>query len=377
MKRLAAAVVGVVAAAVTMATVPHRWCSRGAGELYRGDPDVQAELAASVARWVEHVDDRSFSTGSTRFDGEWVFGTYVTAALGFGQIAREHPGQRDRYLRLMERALDGALSERGRRFDRDAWGSDPLRTLATSEGHAAYLGYVNLALGLHRSLREGSRYAPLNDAITSALARRIKASESFLLETYPGEIYPVDNAAVIASIALFARATGETRAPLIRSWVDRCRRSWIDPRTGLLFQSMAAGTEQPLDGPRGSGSAFAAYFLAYADHELSRELHAAVQRELADDVLGFGAVHEHPEGLRDRGGDIDSGPLIFGYSISATGFAMAGCRIHEDERCFRSLWSTLHLVGAPTVVDGRRTFVSGGPIADSILLAMLTAKRSS
>jgi hypothetical protein len=276
----------------------------------------------------------------------------------------------------MERAIDLMLSAAGQRFDTEAWGRDALSTLDGSDGHVAYLGYTNLALGLHRRLWPDSRYAETNDAITQALVRRYERSEIRLLETYPGETYPLDNSAAIASIALHARATHRDEPPLVGEWSALVRRKYLQAETGLLYQAVGA-SGAPVDAPRGSGTALAAYFLSFGDAELSASLHRAVQRALARDVLGFGVVREYPdlpEASSGRG-DIDSGPLVFGYSVSATGFSIGGCRVHGDEGCYRSALTTAWLFGAPLSQGGELGYVSGGPLGDAILFAMQTAQR--
>jgi hypothetical protein len=318
----------------------------------------------------------AFSTGSPRFDSEWRFGTYQMAALGFGQLAMEHPESRAGQRVRMEHAIDRMLSAEGQRFDTEAWGRDALSTLDQSEGHVAYLGYTNLALGLHRSLWPDSRYAEANDAITQALVRRYERSEIRLLETYPGEIYPLDNSAAIASMALHARAVHRAEPKVVREWSDLVRRKYLHAGTNLLYQAVdASGTA--VDAPRGSGTALAAYFLSFGDAELSATLHHAVQRSLARDVLGFGAVREYPElpGTAVGRGDIDSGPLVFGYGVSATGFSIAGCRVHGDEDCYRAGLATAWLFGAPLSQGGELGYVAGGPLGDAILFAMQTAQR--
>jgi hypothetical protein len=189
-----------------------------------------------------------------------------------------------------------------------------------------------------------------------------------MLETYPGEIYPVDNTAVVASVAL---SDGDRARPLVQRFVRELRVRAIDDKTGLLFQSLD-GERRPLDAPRGSGTALAVYFTSFADIDLSRDLYHALTRELSDSVLGFGVLREYPRG-RFGLGDIDSGPLIFGYSISATGFALAGARIHGDPDTFERLYRTFHLFGAPLRRNGRLSFVSGGALGNAIVFAMLTA----
>jgi hypothetical protein len=272
----------------------------------------------------------------------------------------------------MERALDVALSPRGLAFDQAAWRESALASLDTDHGHAAALGYVGVALGLHRELFGASRYSDLHDGLTDALTRRIEASPIGLIETDPHEIYPMDNAAVLATIALRARARGEPEPDVVRKWVARFRARYVDGATGLAYQSVQSDGS-PLDGPRGSGTALAVYFLSFVDRALSYELHQAVQDRLHTSALGFGLVREYPRGVDGRG-DIDSGPIVLGISLSATGFALAGCRIHRDARCYEDLFSSMALAGAPLERDGERTNVSGGPLSDAILLAMQTAR---
>lgn len=373
-------VVGAIGVAVVCAVVfvqhgPRLWCAREADRWYAGDAEVARALGASVGRWSEGIDAQQFATGSRRFDGEWTFGTRMMAAMGLGQAQLEHGAayQGPKLAAVMR----GLLAPETREFDTEPWQSDAFETLDAGEpgdrGHAALLGYLNLALSLQRRVDpERSEHHELGDRITEALARRIERSPTMLIETYPGETYPVDNAAVIASIALHDEAAGLGRRPLVDRWVATVRQHFLDPRTGLLVQATSLDG-RAVDGPRGSGSALASYFLSFADVPLSRDLHLAVRRELYDEVAGFGVVSEYP--ATDPGsGDIDSGPLLFGYGVSATGFSLATSRIHGDRRMFERLYATFHLFGAPVDGDGRRTHVAGGPLGDAIALAMLTAQ---
>jgi hypothetical protein len=73
--------------------------------------------------------------------------------------------------------------------------------------------------------------------------------------------------------------------------------------------------------------------------------------------------------------DIDSGPVILGFGVSATGFAVGASRANDDRDSFVALYATAHLFGAPFDESGSRTFTTGGPLGDAILFAMLTAPR--
>jgi hypothetical protein len=367
--------VAVLAFFVGTAWVAEPWCGRQAERWLSGDRELELKLSRSVSRWVDgSLDEASFSTGSTRFDGEWLFGTYLMAGLGLGQMVRAHPELAPELVPRMDACIERLLAPAVRRFDRDAWHEDALDSLSGEHGHVAYLGYLNLLLSLREAVAPDAQHAALHRDISDALVRRFERSPGLLLPTYPGETYPVDNSLAIASLALHERTTHGRESELVRRWTERCRKSFLDPRTGLLYQSMSEDGRTPIDRPRGSGTALAAYALAYADPGLSRDLGRAMQRELGGKVLGFSLMREYPRGVSGRG-DIDSGPLILGYSISATGFGLGSCRSQGDAACFRRLYATLHLVGAPLETDRTFSFVSGGPLADAIMLAMLTAPR--
>ena len=376
------ALVALLAFVLGFATVPHRVMERDASRWFDGDPEKTDALAAGLARWTSSPDlgPASFETGSRRFDGEWLFATYMMAAMGFGQLPLERPDVRDTNLERMERCLDAMLEPRVQPFDDEAWGGDALTSVAAppgsslDRGHVAYLGYAGLALSLHRVLRPTSRFSAREEAFASALARRIDASPAGLVETYPNEVYPVDNTSALGALALHARATKQPPPAALARGLDAIRTKAIDPRTGLLHQSVTLADASPIDAPRASGTALAAYFLSYADEVTSRALFEALERSQFRTVLGFGGMMEYPPGTRGRG-DVDSGPVFLGFGVSASGFAIGASRAHGDLETFTALYATAHLFGAPLEEDGTWTYATGGPIGDAIMFAMLPAPR--
>jgi len=358
--------VALLAFVLGFATIPHRVCERDARAWFEGDRAAAEALAVGVERWTASPPT-SFATGSRRFDGEWMFATYMMAAMGFGQLAFAHPETRDRDLARMERCLDAMLAPKVRAFDAEAWNGDAIETLDRDEGHVGFLGYAALPLALHERLRPGTSFSARTDAILGALARRIAASPVGFVETYPGETYPVDNAAALAALAL----RGEDLA--LRRGLQAMRARGVDARSGLVIQAVTRDGA-PRDAPRASGTALASYFLAFADAPLSRALFAALEAKQFRTVLGFGGMMEVPRGTPSRA-DIDSGPVVLGFGVSASGFALGASRVHGDLDTFRALSATAHLFGAPLDEGGVRTYAFGGPIGDAILLAMLTAPR--
>lgn len=362
------ALVGILAAFAP------RGCAGGDAEaLFAGDLEAQRALARGVVDDLEGgVSAASFHTGSPRFDGEWTLGTYQMAALGLAQIALAHPELKDELTPSIEASVERLLAPETTAFGAEAWGAAPLDDLASDRGHA-YLGYVNLALGMLRVVAPKNRFVGLHDRITAALARRLARAPHGLIETYPGEAYPADVASVIGSIGLHDSAAGSDHQALLEAWTATFRARWIDPASGMLFQSGDPRTGEPRGPARASHTALAVYALSFARPDLSRDLFQALQRSQRASFLGFGAIREDAPGHAGSA-DIDSGPVVLGVSVSATGFALAGARIHGDHALYTGLYRTADLFGVPQKRGDGRRFLSGGPLGDAILLAMLTAR---
>lgn len=364
------ALVRAAALAACAAIVPRCVAGHPAGGLWEGDLASQDGAAREVAAYVSSgVAASAFHTGSPRFDGEWAFGTFTMAALGLGQVALSHPERRDAHAEVMERCAEELVSRSTNAFGTEAWGDFGFDGLPGGRGHG-YLGYSNLALSMIRLVHPETGRAKLNDDLTEALARRLAAAPHALFETYPGEAYPADMAMVAGSIALHDCATGAPERPWFPAWREAFSR-WIDPASGLLHQAGAWDTGKPAGPPRSSGTALAAFALSFVDRALARRLFEGLRRAQAG-LLGFGAIREYAPGHEDAG-DIDSGPVVLGVSVSATGFTLSSARLFGDRELFTGLYRTADLFGVPVHRPSGKRFMSGGPLGNAILLAMTTA----
>ncbi len=340
------------------------------------DPVTLRQQANGVAEWLDSgVHTGQFSTGTSLFDQEWVFGTAQMAALGFGQVASVDPGRRDEHLARMEAAIDAMLSDAGRAFDAGKWKEDPLASLDGGRGHAAYLGYTNLALSLHRSLVADSRYGTLNDALSDAIAARVLREKHGVFETYPGERYPVDTAAGVASIVLHDRVTGRDHAAALDHWRAAFHTSQRAGDNGLLYQSTRADG-RPSMPERGSGTFLTAWFLSFGDPELGCDLYARGRDTLFSTVGPVVGMREYAPGTVGRA-DIDSGPIAMGLGVSATGFGLGAARACGDTETAEALTRTAEWFGAADVEGDvlhwrSGTALGGAPVADAIMFAMMS-----
>jgi hypothetical protein len=364
-----------------MRLVTPLWCGLDARRWLDGDPSLALSLAEEMIAF-EKSDDQhraGVTSATNRFAGEWALVTHQMTALGLAQICLAHPEQRERLGPEVTRAAAKSFLPEMRTFGTRAWaGEDALASLGGPHGHA-YLAYAALALGMARLVDPSfpAGLAKQHDALIAAYERRLLASRTALIETYPGEAYPTDVAAVAASIAVHGRATGVDHRRVLAHWKEGVLGQQIDPRSGFVFQRMGALDGSKHDGPRGSGTALAAYFAGFADRGVAEKLAAGLFRHEAT-FAGFGAIREYADGSggSGRSGDIDSGPVVLGVSVAATGFALAPARSMGYPDVFERLYRTTDLFGAPVAeaaAAGRVRFLSGGPIGNALLLAFLTS----
>ncbi len=221
--------------------------------------------------------------------------------------------------------------------------------------------------------------AELTDAPTdrNAVADRVPALLDALVESptgvpasYPGGYWPCD--AVVAGAAV-ARAAAllqnSTWLEDLAGWRDRLE-GLLDPTHGLLPHRIdAAGSV--LDPPRGSSQSIIQTFwpdlTSALDGAPDRGSWLAFREAFVVRVAGLVGVREHPVGT-EGGGDVDSGPLLAGVSLSASAVTLAAARANGDAALAADLDREAELFGLPLQLAGERRYGFGAvPVGDGFL----------
>ncbi len=349
------------------------------------DPMVQG-LVRSTRRFagipLRQVD---LDTGAYLFAEDWLLQTRALTAVGLGQHAALCPQDAAVDLLAMRASLEHMMSEPSLAFDRSQWSAPLSERLASSRGSVAALGFGALALAVHRAQRPDSRWTSTEQAWSEAIASRFAAASeppgarpaARLVETGPGVRHPVDNAAAVGALAMHDRVTGEDHGALLAAITEGLADA-RDPDTGLLHRGVTAAGE-PVAHAHGSGTFLAAWLLHRADPELSRALYHAGRDHLKGQVFGLYAMREYLPGVRLAPGEHP--PLVFGYSVAATGFALGGAVAHGDQSTCDALVRTFDQ-GPPIAMEmapelfADPSGATGSALADALILAMLTAEGS-
>ncbi len=319
-----------------------------------------------LAYLADRIKNDDFGTAPGHpFDGEWRLTTLSMASVAATNLAIRHPETRAERARQVSEWATTLTSAEVRAYDTTQWGTDAFTTLDRSDAHAGYLGHVVLALDA-ACLLGGPRDAALHEQLVNALARRIRESQSGLIETYPGEIYVPDNLVVIAALVQFDACIHQSRhAELTARWIATMKSRWLDPANGLLV--FAPG--QPA---RGSGASWNSFYLPLIDEPFAAEQSELMWRTFGDTALGgwLHGLREWPVG-EERAGDVDSGPLVMGVSPSATGFALADATLRARPAQQAGILRTAELVGVTW--NGR--YLCAPLVGDAIVLASRTMTR--
>ncbi len=197
-----------------------------------------------------------------------------------------------------------------------------------------------------------------------AIATAFRTAETPFLPAYPDQAWPVDSVVAIASLRLYDALVAPRFGQVARNWVTTVKTE-LDPATGLLPHQVMP----QVSGARGSSQAMIQRFLVDIDPTFARSQYQLFKDKF---VTGLG-VREYPKGSSGKG-DVDSGPLVFGTSLSATAVAMGAARAHHDPLADR-LSRTGELVGLPfSGLKTKRYLFGAMPIGDAFLAWSTSAR---
>ncbi|MGI4760298.1 MAG: hypothetical protein ACRYF0_06305 [Janthinobacterium lividum] len=307
----------------------------------------------------------------TAQNAEWGLFTLSFSTYALANLAAQQPELRAEAARTMRQAVAAALTAPMQQ-PYHSLGDDQLAGYPLPNS-VLYLGHLNLMLGCLRQLEPDTPYRSLHDSLSAHLYRQLGAAPAGNLPSYPHRYWVPDNTVALASLALHSSLTGSLYQRAGARWVAQARRRWLDPTTGLLV-SMVDTAGQPFEAPRGSHLGWSIWFLARFDSAFARQQYQRYQAVHSTN-LGVLRLYREQPGRYDTGaGDVDSGPLILGYGIPATAFALADAVALRDYRNAQRLRRVVSL-GSREIREGnelrygvRLVDLEVNPLSEALLL---------
>ena len=196
-------------------------------------------------------------------------------------------------------------------------------------------------------------------------ALALAASDSPFLDSFPEAVWPVDTSVGIAALAIANPYLGNRHKATVATWISRARLR-RDLQTGALSHNATAdGLSQ--GSPRGGSLAMMSFVLADADPAFARQQYDVLRKYFVDYSWGIPAVREYPHGVNGIT-DVDSGPVILGFSGPASVLGAGAAIAHGDASLATTLLATIEFVGMPVEWGGSRQYAGGYvPVGDAFL----------
>ncbi|WP_176738523.1 hypothetical protein [Micromonospora pallida] len=314
------------------------------------------------------LDDGAGEEAQTLFP-EGYFFAHVLYGLTRVESGMREPARREESLREARWALARLESPAG---------VAPFSPHLTPPYGVFHAGWTNWLRGGVLALQPADRRDPAEvrrfAENSAALGAAFDASGTPYLAAYPGQAWPVDSTVAVASLRLHDTLLPPRFRGTVDRWLDGVRQR-LDPRTGLLPHRVDPVTGAPAEVARGTSQSVIHRFLPEIEPTFARQQYRSFRDRFLATPLGLGpAVREYPIGL-DGPGDVDSGPLLLGVSLSATVVTLGAAQRHGDHRLASALANYGEVAGLPVSTPGTKRYALGlMPIGDAFLAWAKTAR---
>jgi hypothetical protein len=377
MKRMLAGLAALVVAAVIWLPCLHLVFTRPLSD-FRQNQELSSKARQLAARhlqlWTDPVLRERELKRMRASNAEWDFMGRSYLVWSLANMALRDPASKPLYLRTMDQVIDETLrleKQEGMYFFLMPYARD--RHYLVQPAHSLFLdGEIALMLASRRVVEEKPEYKSLLTERVNAIVERFQKNPRMLLESYPDECWMFDHCVALDATKMADYLDGSNHSALIRDWIAMAKQKLIHRESGLLISSfMTDGT--PLAGPEGSSIWMVAHCLQLLDEDFARDQYQRARKELGEITLGFGYAHEWPKSWKGEA-NIDSGPIIPGFEISAgsSGMAFIGASTFADDKFLTSLAATLDFAAFPSRTHGRLKYCASNQVGDAALLYAAT-----
>src|SRR5690606_30203060 len=158
--------------------------------------------------------------------------------------------------------------------------------------------------------------------------RAVMESPTHQVESYEGMCWPADAPAGLVSLVYHDKAYGTTYTEALDAWKNyHDTHGWKD--TVLPAGMISHKSGQHIEPARGCATSLMIALLAEADPDYAAALYKDYQKHFQIARCGFSMFREYPL-FHVAVPDVDSGPIIWGAGVTATGIGLAASRAVGD-----------------------------------------------
>ena len=201
-----------------------------------------------------------------------------------------------------------------------------------------YLEHLNIILGAYKRVTGNDKYRELNERISLHLIHNSMSYANFHADLLPHVRmkWSADQAAIIYSVWLYDKNYGTNISEeLIFKWLDYMKKYRTDRKTGL-FKTEVLGTRKYSEQPRGCSLSYMIHYMGRFAPKKAAEQWKFYKKYMIKKIFGKIGFREY---LPEYTGawSPDSGPIIAGIGIAATGLGLNAASTVKDNKTFKGL----------------------------------------
>lgn len=213
-----------------------------------------------------------------------------------------------------------------------------------------WLGQRNLLLARYHQVqpekRQRGKYAEEFHQNSRELYTEILSRDTRHLDSYEDMCWPADSIAALTSLVVHDELFGTSYRPAYEAWKKwTVEHAW--GKTQLPAGRIDGSSGQHIEPARGVANSWIIALVAEMDSKWAKQMYEEYREHFGIRRLSFRMFREYPPGHKAKA-DIDSGPIIWGAGVAATGVGIAAANAVGDRATLQDLYDLSRMFGFPT-----------------------------
>ena len=211
-----------------------------------------------------------------------------------------------------------------------------------------YLEHLNIILGSYRVIADDDKCVILNERISEHLYESSMMYDNFHADLLPHVKmkWSADQAAIIYSLWLFDKNNDTAiSADLQKKWLEYMESEATHEKTGLYICEVL-GTRRYSNQPRGCALSYMIHYMSKFNNKKAKRQWSLYKKYMMRDYFICSTFREYLPEFNHRMTP-DSGPILFGNGVAATGLGLNAASSMEDWNTYKKILKLMNIFGYP------------------------------
>ena len=224
-----------------------------------------------------------------------------------------------------------------------------------------YLEHLNIIIGSYRRIANDDKCVKLNERISHHLLKNSLKQSNFhaVLIPYVNMRWSADQAAILYSLWLYDRNNdSDISSELISKWFDYMDNKATHKNTGLYICEVL-GKRRYSKQPRGCAQSYMVHYMSRFSPDKASKQWDLYKKYMMGNKMGRIAFREFLPEYKGKWSP-DSGPIIAGYGVAATGLGLNAASSIGDWETYKGLTKMMNPFG--NLLHGTERLIGNNPL---------------